>query len=255
MEPDPRKPAAPFPRTLRPRERDLLETVLPGDRPGYRPYRTLLATLEVIGEGRRGEGNIVLGRHGDTPDLTSPLGAVVAFGGVETTRGTFSISIREEVEGQVDAEIVSSRGEAIPEHFEEVRRWTYSTWTPGMPSPWTGEPAREVPVREGVVLAVWTKERRLLLHDAVSGMNHLLPVTGFFHELIQVKNIRDARTALRSEAFFSESASYADSDLRDALLAYNKRRPRVRIEETEASPGGRRAFSSIVRNLFGNQRP
>ena len=44
---------------------------------------------------------------------------VIAYGMVETTRDAFTITVREEVAAQINVEIVSRRGEEIPDHFEE----------------------------------------------------------------------------------------------------------------------------------------
>jgi hypothetical protein len=220
---------ATFPRPLRPKERDLLESVLPGDRAGYRRYRELLTTMVVLGEGRRGPGNLLLGYPGTEPDIGAPFEAVVAYGIVETTKETFTITVRECVERQVDVEIVSTRNSIIPDHFEEKRRWTYSTWSPGEPSPPTGLPVREVRIDEHVTLAVGKQENRLWLHDAKTGVNYLLPITNYYNELMLLKRIRDPKIALRSSLLFTDLDSYSDADLRGACVAYNRLRPRVEL--------------------------
>ncbi len=117
-------PGDTYPRSLRPKERDLLDGVLPPDRPGYRRYREMIDTMVVLGEGRRGPGHYILGRPGDTPDLTAPLPPVVAFGTVISTHASFTVTVREYTGGQIDVEIVSGSGEEVPDHFEEKNRWT-----------------------------------------------------------------------------------------------------------------------------------
>ena len=112
-----------YPRPLRPKELDLLETVLPVDRPAYRAVRTRLESMTVLGEGRRGEGDIMMGLPGDTPDTGSPLPPVIAYGAVETTRGSYSVTVREESGNQINVEIVSGGGTPLPDHYEEKRRW------------------------------------------------------------------------------------------------------------------------------------
>ena len=240
-----------YPRGLRLKERDLLDAVLPENRPGYRAYRDVISTMVVIGGGRRGEGNLVLGMPGDKPDLSLPLAPVFAFGVVETTRDVFSVTVREHRERQIDIEIVSSRGETIPDHFEERRRWTYSTWIPGTPSPDTGETAREVRINESLTLAMLVKERRLLLHDAGSGVNHLIPITTFYDELMMVKNIRDPKIALHSGLLFQDARSPNDDDLRSAFIAYNRVRRRVPLVVPPAAPRPVGGLPSLVRKLFG----
>lgn len=242
-----------YPRTLRPKEQDLLEAVLPLDRPGYRQYRELLSRMVVLGEGRRGAGNLVLGISGDRPDVTSPLPPVVAYGMVETTRNTFSVTLREVVSDQIDVEIVSSRGEEVPDHFEEKRRWTYSTWIPGSQSPATGEQAREVRISETLVLGILSSEQRLLLHHSRTGMVHLIPITGFYNELMVHKNIRDPKTALNAKLLFQNLPSYSDEDLRSSFISYNRLKRRVSI--AEATPVPRTTgIGTYLKTLFGKKK-
>jgi hypothetical protein len=230
-----------FPRGLRLKERDLLESVLPSDRPGYRRYRELLETMQVIGEGRRGAGNLILGHPGDVPDLTSPFAPVVAYGIVETTRDRYTITVRESRGDQIDAEIVSLHDEVIPEHFEEKRRWTYATWRPGSVSPATGTPVREVQIDSRSVLVIAVADKRLWLYDGATGMNHPIPVTNYHNELMLHKQIRDPAIALQAGLLFDQLSSYSDDDLREAFVSYNAARRRVEVE-TLPRPAPNRGF-------------
>jgi len=229
----------PYPRNLRVKERDLLESVLPPDRPGYRKYRDLLETIHVIGEGRRGAGHLILGHPGDVPDLASPLPPVVAYGIVETTKDRYTITVRELVGAQFDAEIISAHDEEIPDHFEEKRRWTYSTWKPGSVSPATGAPVREVPIDERSVFVIAAGEKRLWLYDGATGMNHPIPVTNYHNELMLQKQIRDPAIALQSGLLFDQLSSYSDADLRAAFVSYNATRRRVDVQPTPTPPTSR----------------
>jgi hypothetical protein len=231
-----------YPRSLRPKERDLLESVLPPDRLGYRRYRGLLETMQVIGEGRRGAGNLILGHPGDVPDLTSPLAPVVAYGVVETTKDRYTITVRECVDDQIDAEIVSLHEEEIPEHFEEKRRWTYASWMPGSASPATGMPVREVKIDSRSVLVIASADRRLWLYDGETGMNHPLPVTNYHNELMLHKQIRDPALALKAGLLFDQLSSYSDDDLRGAFVSYNAARRRVEVGTLPPPPRSKRGF-------------
>jgi hypothetical protein len=222
-----------YPRKLRDKERDLLESVLPDGRPGDSHDRRLIGSMTVLGEGRRGEGNLILGFEGDEPDTTSPLAAVIAYGVVETTRDQYSIIVREYVGDQIDVEIVSNKGEEIPDHFEEKRRWTYSTWFPGKPSPATAAPVREIVVDDNLMLVIAKQERRLWVYDKATGINHLIPITNFHNELMLHRNIRDPKIALRSNLFFEDLTSYKDTELQAAFIAYNKLRPKVEVKQSE----------------------
>jgi hypothetical protein len=229
-----------YPRPLRPKERDLLESVLPDDRPGYRRYRERIHSLLVIGDGRRGSGDLILGRPDDVPDRSSPLSPVVAYGMVEATTDTISITVREEAEDQINVEIVSARGVEVADHFEEKRRWTYSTWLPGRPSPASGTPVREVPIDEALTLAFAPAERRIWMYDAGTGVVHLIPITNFHNELMRRKGIRDAESARRPQSLWDQLHECSDAELRDAFVAYNglKHRVDVRLLPPPAPPRG-----------------
>lgn len=218
-----------YPRPLRPEERELLESVLPEGRPGYSAYREFLKAAVVLGEGRRGKGNLVLGPEGQEPDVASPLGQVVAYGMLETTLDQYSITVRECTGGQLDVEIVSRRGEEIPEHFEEKYRWTYSSWSPGLPSPASGARVREVRITDTATLAIAPNEGRLWVHEGATGINHLIPITNFYNQLVLYKNIRDPKVALASDRFFQDEGSYTDQELRAAFIEYNKLKPKVSV--------------------------
>jgi len=223
-----------YPRPLRQKELDLLEFVLPADRSGYREYRDLLKRLVVLSQGRRGKGNLVLGFANDIADITSPLAPVVAYGMVETTRDMFSITVREYVGKQIDVEIVSTTGEEVSDHFEEKRRWTYSSWAPGDASPATGGAVREVTITGDLVLAIAWEDRRLWVHDGRTGMNLPIPITNFYNELMLHKNIRDPKIALVPGLFFDNLSTYADFELRAAFVAYNKLMRKVELVAQEA---------------------
>lgn len=238
-----------FPRPLRAKEQDLILFVLPHESPGYNAYRKLIATMVVLGNGRRGTGNIVLGKSGETPDTSSPLAPVIAYGVVETTFDTFSITVREFVGEQIDIEIVSMKGEDVPDHFEEKRRWTYSSWRPLQPSPATGLSVREVTVNDSLTLAMAKQEKRLWLHDATTQINHLIPITNFYNELMLHKRIRDPNIALKANLFWENLEKYSDSDVSAAFASYNRIRKRVEFKvsaETKKETG----LSTLLRKLL-----
>jgi hypothetical protein len=207
----------------------------------------------VIGEGRRGEGNIILGRPGDTPETAAPLLPVVAYGVVEGTRDRYTVTVREYAGEQLDVELVSMHGEAIPDHFEEKRRWTYSTWAPGNPSPATGATPREVVIDEKCVLALAAGEKRIWVHDRESGMNLPIPITNFHNELMLHKRIRDPRVALRSDKFFDELDRYSDGDLRAGFVAYNTVRHRVHLVEVPPAARPEPFWKRMLRTATGGR--
>jgi hypothetical protein len=247
-------PGDAYPRKLRPKELDLLEGVLPPDRPGYRHYREMISAMVVLGEGKRGPGSLILGYPGEeAPDQSMPPSPVVAFGMVETTKGMFAVTVQESTGARVDVEIVSGSGQEVPDHFEEKRRWAYSNWLPGLASPATGSPVREVPIDANLTLAIVPQEKRIWLYDRVSGMNLLVPVTNFHNELMLTKGIRDPRIALDIGHFFAGQASYSDDDLREAFVRYNAPRQRVKVQARPPVPAAGGWFHTLKR-LFGKEK-
>jgi hypothetical protein len=240
-----------YPRPLREKERDLLHTVLPIDRPGYSRYRDLIASMMVLGDGRRGKGNIVLGFKGDTADIYSPLAPVIAYGMVEATQDNFSITVREYVGDQIDIEIVSAHGHPVGDHFEEKRRWTYSSWLPGQNSPANGAPVREVHIQDGVVLALCKDEKRLWIHNRANGMNILVPITHYYSELMKRKGIRDPKIALDVKRLFTHLDSFKDEELRAAFIAYNEQKPKVTVTAS-MPPQRKRGWKEFVSKLWGS---
>jgi hypothetical protein len=227
--------ATEYPRPLRGRERELLEFVLPAERPGYSEYRALIAGMSVIGQGRRGSGHIVLGSTGELPDRFSPLMPVIAYGALETTRDEYSITVRKHAGRQIDVEIVSRRGGEIPDHFEEKRRWTYSTWQPGLSSPAGGGPVREIRVDAKTVLGLAPAERRIWVWEEHGGMVRLIPITNFYNGLMQVRSIRDPEIALRPSLLYDRPGEYSDTDLRRAFVKYNAHHPKVVLDNPVVS--------------------
>ena len=238
-----------YPRPLRPKELDLMETVLPVDRPGYRALRDRLESMTVLGEGRRGEGDLVLGPPGDLPDTISRLSPVIAYGMVETTRDAFTISVREEAGNQINVEIVSGSGKGIPDNYEEKRRWTYSWWSPGEVSPATGTPVREVSIGAGVTLAFAPVEKRIWVHERYGGIVRLIPITNYYSELMIRKGIRDPRIALVPSLLWKDLKSFSDEDLLRAFVAYNALRHHVPLQ-VDFPPDRRSGIPLFIRQLF-----
>lgn len=244
-----------YPRALTARERSWLEWVLPADRPGYAEYRALLPRLTVIGQGRRGEGEVILGPPGSSPDLGPPLGSVLSYGAIETNLGTISVTFREPVDGQISLEIVSHQSERVPDEFEESRRWTYATWSPGDPCPQCAARLRETPMRAGesgrFVLAVCAADRRLWVHDDATRVNRLIPVTNFYNEIMLHRNIRDPKIALDSRRFFTDLERYSDADLALAFRTYNALKTKVRVDGVVEPVAPERAgVLHTLKNLF-----
>jgi len=222
--------AAVYPRPLTEREKSWLLWILPEDRPGYHLYRQKIDQLLVIGEGRRGSGNLVLGTQGESPDLSSPLSSVYAYGVIESREGVITILVREESGGQIEVEVIPMKTESVPEEVTEQRRWTYSSWLPGLPCPCCNDAPREVPIKaaaSNVVLAICPKDHRIWVYESSTGVNHLVPVTNFYNELMLHRRIRDPKVALDPGNLFTRLSEFTDDDLGYAFHVYNKIRRKV----------------------------
>jgi len=109
---------------------------------GYAPYRTFITRSSVIGQGRRGEGEVILGTPGDRPDIESPLPAVVSFGVAAADGDEVSVTVREILEGQMSVEVVGRRSDRVAPGARIEKRWTYAQWRPGLSCPQCGRPVR-----------------------------------------------------------------------------------------------------------------
>lgn len=220
-----------YPRPLTTFERDVLLWLLPSEKPGYRVYRELLGTWLVAAEGRQGAGNYILAAPGTNPDIDTPLSPVFAYGVIEADALHIGVTLREKLPQQMECEIANLAGSGIPGRFLERRRWTYSTWIPAMPCPKCSGAPRLVPMHRGsggaVVLALCPADRRIWVYDESDGVNHLVPVTNFYNELMLHRRIRDPKIALDAQLLFSSLGEYSDGDLTAAFVAYNALRPKI----------------------------
>ena len=231
---DQETPGSGYPRPLTKQEAEWIAWILPNDSSGYREWHNLIRSMSVIGEGRRGEGEIILSKEPGIPDFGPPLPPVLAYGMIENDFGSISITLREPFDGQVSLEIVSHAGRTIPDRSVERRRWTYSTWFPGQSCPQCSSSVREIPMITGdaqeFVLAVCSRDRRIWVYEKQTGINKLIPVTNFYNELMLHKNIRDPKIALDHKRLFSDLGSYSNADLKYAFSTYNTIMPHLRAQ-------------------------
>jgi hypothetical protein len=224
---------SPYPRQLTPLEKDLALWVLPEGSAGYAPYREFIGRSMVIAQGRRGEGEIILGAPGDRPDLESPLPSVVSFGVAAADDDEVSVTVREILDGQMSVEIVGRRNDRVSPGARIERKWTYASWRPGLACPQCGARAREVglgrPAAAGQpsVLAICAADRRLWVYDAAAAVCRPVPVTGFYNELMLLKKVRDPGTALVSSRLFERPGDFSDAELASAFAAYNRIRTKI----------------------------
>jgi hypothetical protein len=238
-------------RALTPTEADWLRFLLPDDRPGYRSLRLLVEPMVVLGEGRWGEGDLVLGADGQQIDLEAGMEPVAAFGEIRGEGGErITLTLHQpDDEGRIEFQIGSF---VSHDPFHERSRWSYSYWTPGAPSPSTGEKVREIELIAGeLLLAIAPVERALWLFDAGPGTSTLLPITNFYNELVISLGIRDPKLALDHTRLFTENSSFSDADLRMAFIRYNSVFRKVDPERFSMGEPEQPASSSLGNRLRG----
>jgi hypothetical protein len=230
--------------------------VLPDDRPGYRAYRELVEKWLVCARGRRGEGNYILAAPDELIDVASPLPQVIAYGVVETPTTQLAVTVRERLGDQIDFEIVNLRGGETPSVNGVTRRWTYSSWLPSQPCPICAGLLREVEMKTEheyrLVLAVCAKDQRMWVYDTGTGINHPIPVTNYYNELMLQKNIRDPKIALDFKRLFLDLAAYSDYDLARAFITYNNIRTKITIEEQIVVREKHKSILQRLVSLFNN---
>jgi hypothetical protein len=249
-----------IPRELTPLERSLLLWVLPADRSGYAEYRKPVQEWKVVGRGRRGAGGVILGALGLIPDTESPLPQLFAFGSVKAGADEITVSVRERQGDQLEFEITGPAVAELPGGLDSYRRWTLSEWLPSLPCPGCSGALREVDMRtesgHGLALAICAKDRRLWVYDARSGVNHPIPVTSFYNELMLQKKVQDRRTLPDSKRLFTELGTYSDAALTGAFSSYNRLRTKVFLGEPLVVPteGSLNWFRRATRRLFKGEK-
>jgi hypothetical protein len=218
-----------FPRSLSARETAWLDVLLPSDRPGYARFRRSLDDLTVLGEGRWGSDDFILGRPGQEIDRTEGMLPVMAYGEIICTADdgaafTITLAVHQPNDDDMIEFQVGVLGlDTIPERWSESARWSYSQWKPGAPCPATGAPVREIVLdAAGELLLVISPAKRVLwLYDSRTMVTTLVPVTNFYNELMLLKGVRDPKIALDHKRLFTDLAGFTDMELHDAFARYN----------------------------------
>lgn len=244
-----------YPRELTSLERELLLWLLPEERQGYRQYRAFVNNWRVVAQGRRGEGNYILAPPEVQPDVESPLPQVLAYGVVETSRDSIAVTLRERIGDQIEYEIVGLHTSEPVSVEGERRRWSFSRWSPGMPCVICGLPVRQVRMETDqhheLTLALCSRDARMWVYDALSQINHIIPPTVFYNELMLHKNIRDPKIALNSQRLFSSTSTFSDADFIQAFRTYNQIRMKVPLRGAmKIPPPPRRSLLQRLATLF-----
>ena len=218
-----------FPRRLSKSEQEILLSILPGNKIGYKNYHTLIDERFLIGEGRFGNGNLILGFIDDKPDLTVPSSSVFALGNVQTSEGNYYVVIHS-----VDEEMIEFQVDPFPveENIIIQNVTSYSDWNPGMESPEKKSKVYEFAIKEDeYLLAVCPLSKKIWLHEYKSQVNHIIPLSNFFNELMRLRNVKDEKSLQNPSNFFNEINSYSEIEIKTAFLLYNKYLKRFELND------------------------
>lgn len=220
-----------FPRRLTEREKEWLNFILPAERKGYSEYRKKIEDLFVIGYGRFGGTNLILGKQNDKPDLSAPSSLVFASGNIIYKEAEIYILMHEEFEGQIEIDISNKHENEIPEKLSEVSRWTYSTWKPGNKAPGDNSEIREIHlIKNEIVIVIAPVHKRIWVYENKSGINYFIPVTNFFNEIIRIRAIKDAKNLPKPNSIFTDTNSFSNEEIAQGFLLYNKHWKKIEID-------------------------
>lgn len=229
-----------YPRMLSRRETGWLFYLLPEEIPAYAEYRKRIGSMLVIGEGRFGTGNLVLGYEGDKPDLSYSSLPVFACGQVICKECRLQISIHEFFDNKTEVSISNLSGDEIPDELTELGKWSYSYWKPGEPSPFEGDRLREIDISKtkgSLVLALSPQNHSVWLYEAKTGLNHIIPVTNFINELLRGNTSVDKSRGINIAYVFDNLKKFSDSEFVKAAVQYNKQWRKAELHDADAAVG------------------
>jgi hypothetical protein len=242
-----------YPRNLTPREKDWLFYLLPEESHAYAEYRSNIASMLVIGEGRFGEGNLMLGYEGDSPDLSYSSLPVFACGQIICMGCIIQVSIHEFFDNKIEVSLNNLSDSGIPEFLLETGRWSYSYWKPGKLSPFEGDILREVNISKNdneLVLALSPNSRTVWLYDSRSKVNFIIPVTNFVNELLRGNRKIDKTKGIDMNFIFSNLDKFDDNDFVRAFVQYNKHWHKVELLDSDAAVSKRKG---LFKKIFSNR--
>jgi hypothetical protein len=226
-----------FPRELTLQEKELLLSALPENKTGYKHYRDKLDNLVVLGHGRFGAGNYVLGPIDSELDLESSSTPIFAISKIVYDDHEIYVTIHHEREEQIEIDIRNFDIAPKINEMKEKYRWTYSNWSPGQKAPHDGSTVREIHlILKSLVLVIATEHRKIWVYSAKDEVNYLIPVTNFYNELMLIMDVRDPEVALNPNRLFTNLDEYPDEKLGQAFLLYNKYWNRIEVDYSLFDP-------------------
>jgi hypothetical protein len=219
-----------FPRKITEREKKWLLTALPENKLGYKQYRDIIETLSVIGLGRFGEGNYILGQEDDEVDLNVSSTPIFAVATIAFDMGKVYVAIHEELDGQIEVDINATAADMIPDDLSQAKVWTYSNWVPGKKAPFDNTDVREIHVvKNEVILVIAPAHKKVWVYNSKSGINHFVPVTNYYNEMMMLMNTKDSEVALNPGKLFTNLNDFSEEQLMEGFLVYNKYWQRIEL--------------------------
>ncbi len=232
-----------FPRKLNSIEKELLDFILPENRSGYAAINEKLKNLFVIGNGRFGGNNYLIGEKTDVIDLTAPSSPVIAAGYKTIDGKTYYVLLHEEFENifEIDYQIVERKG----------KDFTYSDWLPGQKAPGDNSELREITILPSeAVLAIAPKHRRIWVYVKKTGVNHFIPMANLYNEIMRVKGEKDPKIALDVKRIFTDHEILTDDEIRMGFYSYNKYLKKIELDYSyfnKVKPKVKKSFFSKLR--------
>jgi hypothetical protein len=239
-----------FPREITSREKDFLFSVLPELKPGYKNYRQKIENKFVVGYGRFGNSNLILGEKKTVPDLLESSSPVFAIGTIICEECEIDVLIHEENDEEIEFDISARKLEKIPEDLTEITRWNYSEWQPGEKAPYDNSFVREIEIKaQEFLLALAPFHKKIWLYSYIDGVNHIIPVTNFYNYIMMIKKNRDSKTALNPALMFKLMDEFTDLELKSAFVAYNNyfNRVSLRLEPHIEKKKSKRNFWNLFK--------
>lgn len=209
-----------YPRKLSTAEREILFSLLPENKSGYKNYRSLIDKYSVISEGRFGNGNLILGEVDSSPDFSISSSPVFALGNIITSEINYYAVIHLLDEGMIEIQI-----DPYPVEDEIVIKniVSYSDWKPGKKSPEKNSDVYQYMIKDGeYLLAICPVSKKIWLHEYKTEVNYIIPMSNFFNELMRVKKVKDEKLLMNPSKFFDEINNYSGLEIKLAFLLYNK---------------------------------
>ncbi len=233
-----------FPRDLSELEVNLLKSILPENKPGYKKIADEIFNLKVIGRGRFGGNNYVIGSEEDDVDLSLSSSPILAAGYKTIGGRRFYILLHEENEDKYEIDY---------QEVDEGTDYSFSDWIPGGEFPLDDEPLREVTIVHGkIMLAISKGLKRIWIHEIDSGINTFIPVANFYNEIMRMKNERNPEIALKVNRLFTNLNDFTDNDLISGFIAYNQYLKKLELPSNKEISGSKIKRKSLFNKLRGN---